>query len=304
MRAIIAEDQPFTRHEYSIEEGLDALSRPALQSGDHQRGREGSDRRGPRRGRLDDVGLDVLELAGLHRPLSRSARPVDGASGAFLVDPRRRGLLARRREEPAAAAHLRHGLGERRGVGRAPGTGGPGRTARSPQARRRVGPLLLSRRDRSGTGGLSPQGRHHAPRDGGVLAPAPRGLGLRLRLLAAHLKVRTLRDLRSPRMVRRVDVPTDGARRRHQVLPEADELPVPHLDLQVEPAQLPRPAAALLRVRLGLSLREVWRGSRTDARARHDPRRRPYLLHQGADGRGADAHAAVRARPAARLRTQ
>ena len=52
---------------------------------------------------------------------------------------------------------------------------------------------------------------------------------------------------------------------------------------------LPRAAAAAVRVRHGVPLREVRRGARAHARARHDPGRRPHLLHQGADGRRARA---------------
>ena len=59
------------------------------------------------------------------------------------------------------------------------------------------------------------------------------------------------------------------------------------LDLQGAPAQLPRVAAAHVRVRHGLSLREVRRRARTHARARHDPGRRAHLLHARADGRRA-----------------
>ena len=50
---------------------------------------------------------------------------------------------------------------------------------------------------------------------------------------------------------------------------------------------LPRAAAAALRVRHGVPLREVGRRARPHARARHDPGRRAHLLHQGADGRRA-----------------
>ena len=48
----------------------------------------------------------------------------------------------------------------------------------------------------------------------------------------------------------------------------------------------------LLRVRHGVPLREVGRGARPHARARHDAGRRAHLLHQGADGRRARVAAA------------
>ena len=72
-----------------------------------------------------------------------------------------------------------------------------------------------------------------------------------------------------------------------ELLPQADELPVPHPDLPQPHAVVPRAAAALLRVRHRVPLREVGRGARAHARARHDPGRRAHLLHQGADGRRA-----------------
>ena len=61
---------------------------------------------------------------------------------------------------------------------------------------------------------------------------------------------------------------------------------------------LPRTAAAAVRVRHRLPLREVRRRPRPDPRARHDPGRRAHLLHPRADARRADQPAAVRARPA------
>ena len=48
----------------------------------------------------------------LHRPVPRPARRAHGpASRPLQADAGRRRVLARRREEPAAAAHLRHGVG-------------------------------------------------------------------------------------------------------------------------------------------------------------------------------------------------
>ena len=58
----------------------------------------------------------------------------------------------------------------------------------------------------------------------------------------------------------------DGARRRHGVLPEADELPVPRADLQGANTLLPRAAATAVRVRRRLPLREVRRRARSHAR--------------------------------------
>ncbi len=67
---------------------------------------------------------------------------------------------------------------------------------------------------------------------------------------------------------------------------EADELPGSHPDLQLGPAQLPRPAAALRRVRRLPSQRAVGRAARDHARARLHAGRRPHLLHARADRAG------------------
>ena len=66
---------------------------------------------------------------------------------------------------------------------------------------------------------------------------------------------------------------------------QADELPGPRPDLQPGHAQLPRPAAALRRVRRVPPQRAVRRAARPDARARLHAGRRPHLLHRGADPR-------------------
>ena len=70
-----------------------------------------------------------------------------------------------------------------------------------------------------------------------------------------------------------------------ELLPQADELPVPHPDLPVPRAVLPRAAAAAVRVRHRLPVREVRRGARPDPGARPDHGRRAHLLHPRAGGR-------------------
>ena len=126
-------------------------------------------------------------------------------------------------------------------------------------------------------------------------------------------KAALFETVRPPRLVRRGHVPADGARRRvrrrrpaapraAELLPEADELPDAQPDLPGAGAVLPRAAAAAVRVRHGLPVREVRRRARADPGARLHPGRRAHLLHQGADGRRARPAAHLRARPAARLR--
>ena len=74
------------------------------------------------------------------------------------------------------------------------------------------------------------------------------------------------------------------------------------LIFRVAAAELPRAAAAAVRVRLRVPLREVRGGPRPHPGPGHDPGRRPHLLHPGADGRRAGLAARLRARPAAGLR--
>ena len=64
---------------------------------------------------------------------------------------------------------------------------------------------------------------------------------------------------------------------------QADELPGPRPDLQLGPAQLPRPAAALRRVRHVPPQRAFGRAARHHAGARLHAGRRPHLLHRGPD---------------------
>ena len=87
-----------------------------------------------------------------------------------------------------------------------------------------------------------------------------------------------------------------------ELLPQGDELPDAQPDLPVARAVLPRAAAAAVRVRVGLPLREVRRGARPDPGPRHDPGRLALLRHPRAGAGRDQAPARLRARPAARLR--
>ena len=96
MRAIIAEDQPFTRREYSIDEGLalfedqpfkvEIINAVETAPTDEDLGEVGS---GP-------VVSTYSNSADFHRPVSRPARALDGAARSLQVDARRRRVLARR----------------------------------------------------------------------------------------------------------------------------------------------------------------------------------------------------------------
>ena len=156
-------------------------------------------------------------------------------------------------------------------------------------------------RDRQRPAGVPPQGRHHPAGDGGLLAAAAHRGRLRVRQHPAHHQVRPVRDLGPPGLVRRRHVPADGAGGR-EVLREADELPHAHPDLLRPRAVVPGAAAAAVRVRHRVPVREVRSRARPDPGPRLHPGRRAHLLHPGAAGRGAGVAARLRGRPAARLR--
>ncbi len=195
-------------------------------------------------------------------------------------------LLARQREEPAAAADLRHRVGEPGRAQGLPAAAGRGREARPPQARRRARPLLVPGRDRVRPGGVPPQGRGDQAGDGGLRPAAAHRGGLLLRRDPAHLQGGALPPLRPPALLRRRDVPAHPHGGRG-LLPQGHELPDAQPDLPVPWAVLPRAAAAVLRVRLGVPEREVRRGARPDQGPRHDPGRLALLRHSRA-GAGRD----------------
>ncbi len=194
-------------------------------------------------------------------------------------------------------------MGVARGAEGPPAVARGGRQARSPPARRGPRPVQLSGGDRLRAGGLPSQGRHHPARDGGLLPPAARAGGLCIREQSAHLQVDPVRDLRAPAVVRRRHVPAhaDGG---GGLLPQADELPVPHPDLPGAGTVLSGVAVAAVRVRNRLPLREVRGRARTDQGAGPDHGRRAHLLYQRAAGRRTRRAAGLRARPAPRLRPE
>ena len=134
-----------------------------------------------------------------------------------------------------------------------------------------------------------PEG-HDQDGDGGLLPSPPRRGRLLLRLHPSHHEEEPLRDLQTPRVVRRGHVPADArgrgggrGRERHQagagLLPQAHELPDAQPHLQLPRQVLPRAAAASLRVRQRLPLREVRRGARADPCSWLHPGRRAHLHH-------------------------
>ena len=130
----------------------------------------------------------------------------------------------------------------------------------------------------SGLRGLPPQGRRHQAGDGGLRPAAAHRGGLPVRRHPAHHQAGAVRDLRAPALLRRHDVPAHGDGGRG-LLPQGHELPDAQPDLPVARAVLPRAAAAAVRVRLGLPLREVRRRARPDPGARPDHGRLALLRH-------------------------
>ncbi len=230
----------------------------------------------------------------VHRPVPRPARPVArGKLGAFKLQ-KVAGAYWRGNEKGPMLQRIYGTAWESKSrARRAPAPARRSRAARPPQARRRARPVLVPRRDRLRPRGVPPEGRARAAHHGGVLAPAPRGGGLRVRELAAHHQGEPVPDLRAPRLVRRRHVPAAASRRGRQNGEGINYYLKPmncpfHILIFKQPhALVPRAAAADVRVRHGVPLREVGRRPRPHTRARHDPGRRAHLLHQGADGRGA-----------------
>ncbi len=309
MRKIIKEGQRFSRRAVSDADALDELQDEPYKieliglKGGSARGRRGRRRRGRRR-RADHLRQPASRRrAGVEGPLPRPAPAHHQADPGVQADAHRRGVLARQREEQAAPAHLRHRLGEQGGARRAPPPARGGREARPPQARARARPLLLPRGARPRPGRLPPQGRGDPAGDGGLRPAAPHRGGLPVRQHAPHLQGRAVPHLGAPAVLRRHHVSADGARGR-EVPAQGDELPDAQPHLPVPRPLLPRAAAAPVRVRRGLPLREVRRRRRPHPRARDDPGRLPLLRHPRA-GVGRDqAPAELLPRPVPRLRAR
>ena len=245
--------------------------------------------------------------------MPRPAHSDHEVHSGLQADPQLGRVLARRPGQCEPATHLRHGVGVAGGARPPSGADRGGAAARPPQARRRAGPVQLSRRNRFRPSGFPPQGRNHPARARGLFAPQAQRGGLRVRQQPAHHQGGAVQDLRPPRLVRRRHVPADAPRRRVQrgrhgtqagpgLLPQADELPDALPDLPVAWAVVSRTSVAALRVRHRLSIREVRCRARADPGARADDGRRAHLLHPRADARRADLAAELRARPAGRLR--
>ena len=126
-------------------------------------------------------------------------------------------------------------------------------------------------------------------------------LGIRPRLYAPHRTLHAVGDQRPPGELQGEHV------RRHGhggsgLLPQADELPVPHHVLSQRPAQLPRPADANWRARLGLSLRARRHPPRYAPGEGNDPGRRPHLLPPRPDRKRGERRSRPHVPPAGHVR--
>ena len=326
MQRIVKEGQTFRRRVVTDDEARDELAdEPYKLELIGAQGRRatataarGRRRRGRRR-RADHLRQPApRRLGGLEGPVPRPAPahdPADSATASQLTRSGRR-VLARQRDEPAAAARLRHRLAEQGRAAGPPRAARRGRAARPPPARRRARPVLLPRRDRFRPGGVPPQGRRHPQGDGGLLpAPARARPGYAF-VYTPHITKAALfetsghlhwyADGMFPPMhldARSGDADGDVRQPGQDYYLKPMNCPFHNLIFRARGPVLPRAAAAAVRVRLGVPVREVRRRARPDPGARDDPGRRAHLLHPRADARrAAPTLLRLRARPAARLR--
>ncbi len=227
MRKIIKDNQRFSRRVGLRRRGARGALRRAVQAGadrpqglDGRGGRRGSRGRGRRgrRRRADDLRQPQPQgRGGLEGPVPWPAPADHEADPGVQADAHRGGVLARQREEPAAAADLRHRLGDQGGARGAPAPPRGGRAARPPQARVASSTCSASpTRSAPGLAVFHPKG--------GVLRKEmedysrrrhERG-GLRVRQHAPHHQGAAVRGLRAPGLVRRRHVPAHAARRRRR----------------------------------------------------------------------------------------
>ena len=206
----------------------------------------------------------------VRRPVPRPARPVargGSARSSSRRSPARTGAATR--SGPMLQRIYGTAWESQEGARRAPAPARGGREARPPQARRRARPVLVPRGDRLRASRSSTRRaassarswrttraqRHEAA--GYEFVNSPHITKADLFETSGHL------DWFADGMFPPMEL--DGGTR---LLPQADELPVPHPDLPEPHAVVPRAAAAAVRVRHGVPLREVGRGARPDARAR------------------------------------
>ena len=301
MRAIIKEDQPFERHEHTLDEGLEIFADQPFKLEIIQAVGTGADEVDAAGSvvstyRNSDAFIDLCR--GPHVPSTGRLGhfKLMRVAGAYWRGDENREQLQRIygtawESEKALAAHL-HQLEEA-----------------ERRDHRKLGAELdlysFPEEIGSGLAVFHPKGGTDPAPHGGLLAAAPRRVGLRLRQLAPHHQEPPLRGVRdtstgSPRACTRPWSSTAGT----QYYLKPMNCPFHILVYQSHQRSYRELPMRLFEFGIGLPLREVGRAAGPHPGAGHDPGRRPHLLHPRADGRRARAHAALRPRPAARLRAQ
>ena len=274
MRKIIKEGQRFSRRVTTDGDALSELKDEPYKveliglkgagKAEDAGGDEGASRRGGRR-RADHLRQHPPRRRGrLERPVPRPAPADHQADPGVQADAHRRGVLARRREEQAAPAHLRHRLGVARRRSRSTCTG-----SRRPSAATTASSAATSTSTPSPTSSAPASSVFHPK--GGVIKREMEDYVRRRHIEEGFEYVGTPHISKEglfhtsgpPALLRRRHVPADGVRGR-ELLPQGDELPDAQPDLPVARPLLPRAAAAALRVRRRLPLREVRRRARPD----------------------------------------
>ena len=220
MAEVVARDEPFVRVEEPREQGPRRLRRA-------RRVHEGPLHRALYQTRRRSLAVQERQL---HRLLPRPARALHRRVKAFKLLSHRRRLLERRREEPAAPAHLRHRLLHAERSRRALQASRRNQDPRPPQPRQAARPLHHPGARRRRPHLLAPQGRPH-PQDHGRL-DARRCIRRGYRLVyTPHVMRRELWKISGHEVLLRKHVPAHGARRR-RIPAQAHELPGPHPHLQ------------------------------------------------------------------------
>ena len=291
MRKIVKENQRFSRRVVSDDDARDELADEPYKleliglKGSARRRCRGRERRGRRRRAHHLRQPQPQRRGGLEGPVPRSApahHEADPGVQADALAPRRTGAATRRTSSSSAST--------------AP-PGSPRRRSRSTcTGSRRPRAATTASWVASSTCSASPT--RSAP---GWSVFHPKG-GVIKRVMEDYVRQRHIEEgfsyVGTPHISKEglfhtsghlpyyadTHVPADGVRGRG-LLPQGHELPDAQPDLQVARALLPRAAAAALRVRVGLPLREVRRGPRPHPRARDDAGRLPLLLHPGAGAR-------------------
>ena len=214
--------------------------------------------------------------------MPRASPALDGqAAEGVQADEAGGRLLARRPSQRDAAAHVRHGVGQREGSRGLPHAPRGSREARPPEGGPRARPLPHAGRGQ-GDGVLASQGPDAVADGGKLCAPPSRCGGLHRGAHAAGPGPQVLGTVGPLGEVSRQHVRRrDGGGR--SPFAEADELPGPRADLQAGAEILSRPADADGGVRRVPPLRAVGRAARTDARARVHAGRCAHLLPRGPD---------------------